>query len=114
MTGRSLQAVDQLARQGIQARLISMSSVKPLDEELVQQAAGETGRIVTVEEHVVTGGLGSAVAEFLGEKCPVPVYRLGIRDTFARTALDVDSLLDAYGLGVQDIVSAAVCLVEGK
>ena len=114
MTGRSLQAVEQLARLGIQARLISMSSVTPLDEALVLQAAVETGRIVTVEEHCVSGGLGSAVAELLVEKHPGQMRRLGIQDTFARTALDVDSLLDAYGMGVQDIASAALGMVEER
>ncbi len=112
MVGRSLQAVNELAAQGVEARLINMPSVKPLDEELVLQAAEETGAIVTVEEHSVLGGLGSAVAELLSARHPTPVRRLGIPDTFARTALDVDSLLDAYGMGVKDIVAAILSLTQ--
>jgi transketolase len=110
MVGRSVQAAQELAAQGVQARLINMASVKPLDEELILQAAEETGAIVTVEEHSVLGGLGSAVVEFLSDKHPTPVRRLGLTDTFARTALDVDTLLDAYGMGVEDIVAAAKSL----
>jgi transketolase len=112
MAGRSLRAAEQLAGQGIDARVINMPSIKPLDEDLILQTAEETRAIITVEEHSIVGGLGSAVAECLVEKRPTRITRLGIRDTFARTALDVDSLLDAYGLGIQDIVSAVQGVVE--
>jgi transketolase len=106
MTGRSLLAAEKLATLGIEARLIHMPCIKPLDEQLLLQAAEETRVIITVEEHSILGGLGGAVAECLSAARPMPVLRLGIRDTFARTALDIDSLLDAFGLGVEDIVSA--------
>ncbi len=107
MVGRSLLAAEQLAKEGISARAIEIHSVKPLDGELVQQAAEETGAIVTAEEHSIIGGLGGAVTEILCGGRPVPVERVGIADTFARTAPDTESLMDAYGLAVEDIVVAA-------
>jgi transketolase len=107
MTGRSLRAAEQLAGVGIRARVIEMPTIKPLDVALVQQAARETGAIVTAEEHSVIGGLGGAVAEALGASCPVPLERVGIADTFCRTALDQEVLMDAFGLGVADVVAAA-------
>ena len=114
MVGRSLLAADRLAEQGISARVVEMHTLKPLDRDLICQAAEETGAIVTAEEHSIVGGLGSAVAEALSETCPVPVIRVGIRDTFARTAPDPESLMDAYGLGVADIVGAAERAVQSS
>jgi transketolase len=107
MTGRSLQAADRLAAEGIAARVIEMHTIKPLDRDALGQAAEETGAIVTAEEHTVIGGLGGAVAEALGELAPVPMERVGIHDTFTRTAPDPDTLMDAYGLAVDDVVAAA-------
>jgi transketolase len=107
MAGRSLQAADRLAAEGISARVLEMHTIKPLDTEALAQAAEETGAIVTAEEHTVIGGLGGAVAEALGELAPVPLERVGIRDTFTRTAPDPETLMDAYGLAVEDVVAAA-------
>jgi transketolase len=107
MAGRSLQAADQLAAEGVSARVVEMHTIKPLDLDVLAQAAEETGAIVTAEEHTVIGGLGGAVAEALGELGPVPIERVGIRDTFARTAPDPETLMDAYGLGVEDVVAAS-------
>jgi transketolase len=107
MTGRSLQAAERLAVEGISARVIEMHTIKPLDTGALAQAAEETGAIVTAEEHTVIGGLGGAVAEALGECCPAPLERVGIRDTFARTGPDPETLMDAFGLGVEDVVAAA-------
>jgi transketolase len=107
MVGRSLLAADELAKAGVAARVIEMHTIKPLDEALIQQAAQETGAVVTAEEHSVVGGLGSAVAEVLGQSQPVPLERVGIADTFTRTAPDPETLMDAFGLAVTDVVAAA-------
>jgi transketolase len=107
MVGRSLLAAEQLAARGISARVLEMATVKPLDRALIGQAAEETGALVTAEEHSIVGGLGGAVAEAVSDMCPAPVIRVGIRDTFARTAPDPETLMDAFGLGVSDIVQAA-------
>jgi transketolase len=106
MVGRSLVAADQLARDGIRARVLEIHTVKPLDQELILQAAEETGALVTAEEHTIVGGLGGAVAEALCAGRPAILERVGIADTFARTALDPETLMDAYGLSVNDIVAA--------
>ena len=114
MAGRSLQAAERLAAEGISARVIEMHTIKPLDLGALAQAAEETGAIVTAEEHTVIGGLGGAVAEALGECCPAPLERVGIRDTFARTGPDPETLMDAFGLGVEDVVAAARRVVARK
>jgi transketolase len=114
MVGRSLQAADELAQQGIAARVIEIHTLKPLDTPLILQAAAETGALVTAEEHSVVGGLGAAVAEALGEGQPVPLKRVGIPDTFTWTALTPEALMDAYGMAVADIVCAARQVVERK
>jgi len=107
MVGRSLLAAENLAREGISARVLEIHTVKPLDVSLLRQAAEETGAIVTAEEHSIVGGLGGAVAEALAGVYPTPLERVGIADTFARTALDPESLMDACGLAVSDVVAAA-------
>jgi transketolase len=107
MTGRCLAATEILAGEGIQARLLEMHTLKPLDNESLVQAATETGAIVTAEEHNVIGGLGSAVAETLMETCPVPLERVGIRDFFCPTGRDLDKLMDACGLSVEETIQAA-------
>jgi transketolase len=107
MAGRSVQAADRLAAEGISARVLEMHTIKPLDVDALAQAAEETGAIVTAEEHTVIGGLGGAVAEALGARCPAPLERVGLRDTFARTGPDPETLMDAYGLAVDDVVDAA-------
>ena len=81
----SLEAARLLETENIQARVIDMHTIKPLDEALVLQAAQETGAILTVEEASTVGGLGGAVAEFLGGACPVPVIRHGVPDEFGRS-----------------------------
>ncbi len=107
MVGRSALAAEELARQGINARLIELHTLKPLDRDLLLQAVAETGAIVTAEEHTIIGGLGSAVAELLAEEAPVPLQRVGIRDRFCPTARNLDKLMDACGLAVSDITTAA-------
>jgi transketolase len=106
MISRSLQAADLLAQKGIEARVIEVHTLKPLDREAVLKAARETRALVTVEEHSVIGGLGGAVSEAVSEEYPVPVKRVGVRDRFAETG-PYDQLLDRYGMSVEDIVAAA-------
>jgi transketolase len=99
---------------GIDARIVNIHTIKPLDSELIKRCASETGAIVTAEEHLLAGGLGSAVAELLAREKPAPIEMVGIADTFAETALDHDSLLDKYGMSVEDIVNAAERAVKRK
>ena len=112
MVGEALKAVDSLAAQGVHARLIDMHTIKPLDEELVRKAAKETGRIVTVEEHNIIGGLGEAVAACVAESCPVPVTRIGVNDVFGHSGPAVD-LLKEFGLCAENI-EATLKKVLGK
>lgn len=110
MVGEAIKAVDKLAGEGIHARLLDMHTIKPLDTEAVLKAAKETGRIVTVEEHSIIGGLGEAVAACLCENCPTPLTRLGVRDTFGHSGPAVD-LLKEFGLcaeGIEEAVRKAV------
>jgi len=106
MVGRCLEAAEALARQGIQACVLEVHTIKPLDAEAILQAARETGALVTAEEHSVIGGLGGAVAETVADVCPVPVKRVGIPDRFAESG-PYDKLLDRYGMAVADIIAAA-------
>ncbi len=93
----ALEAAKLLAAEGIDARVIDMHTIKPLDEEIVLKAAKETGAIVTSEEHNIIGGLGAAVSEFLAENCPVPVVKHGVNDEFGRSG-KAPLVLEAYGL----------------
>jgi len=103
MVSRALEAVKILAEQGIDARLINIHTVKPLDRELIIKAAKETGRIITVEEHNVIGGLGDAVCGLLSEECPTPVTKIGVNDVYGHSGPAVD-LLDEFGLNAAHIV----------
>jgi len=103
MVSRALEAVKILAEQGIDARLINIHTVKPLDRELILKAAKETGRIITVEEHNVIGGLGDAVCGLLSEECPTPVTKIGVNDVYGHSGPAVD-LLDEFGLNAAHIV----------
>ena len=106
MVGRCLEAAESLERSGVDARVIAVNTLKPLDRELILAAAKETGAIVTAEEHSIIGGLGDGVASCLAEEYPVPLRRVGIKDTFTETGPYFE-LLDRYGMGVSDIASAA-------
>lgn len=107
MVARCLQAADELEREGYHIRVISMTTLKPIDRQLLHQAAEETHGIITAEDHSIIGGLGSAVVEALCTARPVPVRMVGVADSFAETGLDPESLMDAWGLAVNDIVVAA-------
>lgn len=98
----SLEAAEMLQTQGIDAAVINIHTIKPLDEELVIKAAKETGRVFTVEEHSIIGGLGSAVMEVLGEKCPTKVTRIGVKDVFGESGPAAE-LLKKYGLDAEGI-----------
>jgi transketolase len=104
--GRVLMAADRLAESGIPASVLEVHTLKPLDREAILTEAGRTRAVVTVEEHNIIGGLGSAVAEVLVENLPVPMRRVGIQDCYGETG-PYERLLDRYGMGMQDIVDAA-------
>ncbi len=103
MVKEALEAYDILKAEGINARIINMATIKPLDTEIVLKAAKETGAIVTAEEHSIIGGLGSAVSEYLSEVCPTPVVKLGVNDKFGHSGPAV-KLLDEFGLRAVNIV----------
>ncbi len=98
----SLKAVDELRKEGKSVRLINIHTIKPIDRELVIKAAKETGRIITVEEHNVIGGLGDAVCEVTSAECPVPVRRIGVYDQFGYSG-PAKELLDIFGLTAPNI-----------
>jgi transketolase len=113
LVARALEAADLLAATGIQARVLNMSTVRPLDREAVVLAASETGGIVTVEEHTIFGGLGSAVAEVVVTTHPVPMRILGVPGVFAPTG-SASWLLHYFGLTAQGIFDAALDLIQVK
>lgn len=113
LVSMALTAADTLAAEGISARVINIHTVKPLDTELLCAAAAETGAVVTAEEHNIIGGLGSAVAETLAENCPVPMVRVGVRDSFGRSG-KVPELLALYGLTPEALCDAARRAVAAK
>ena len=102
MVGEALKAVKSLEEQGIHARLINIHTIKPIDEEIIIKAAKETGKIITVEEHNVIGGLGEAVCSVLSEKCPTPVRKIGVYDRYGYSGPAVD-LLKEFGLCAENI-----------
>ncbi len=103
MVDVALEAKEGLKNQGIIARVINIHTLKPIDKEILVKAARETGAIVTVEEHNIIGGLGSAVAEVLSEEIPVPVLRVGVNDVFGESGLP-NQLLEAYGLTANNVI----------
>ncbi|MDR3313479.1 MAG: transketolase family protein [Oscillospiraceae bacterium] len=106
MVGEALAAAEALAAEGIDARVLNIHTIKPLDLGILTHAAAETGAIVTAEEHSIIGGLGSAVAEGLAGICPVPVLRVGVEDTFGASGPAVE-MLKVYGLEAAHIVAKA-------
>ena len=103
MVNEAVEAGKVLAEAGINARIINMCTIKPLDEELILAAAKECGKIITCEEHSVIGGLGEAVCALLSEKCPTPVRRIGVNDEFGYSGPALD-LLKEFGLCADNIV----------
>ena len=111
MVGNSMEAAEMLAEKGISAKVINMATIKPLDEELVIAAAKETGKVVTVEEHSVIGGLGSAVCDVLSEKCPTPVLKVGVNDVFGHSGPALD-LIAEFGLDAKGIAEKVEAFVK--
>jgi transketolase len=106
MVGKALEAAAVLAGEGLQARVIDLHTLRPLDRETLVAAARETGAVVTAEEHLLQGGMGSNVARVISEACPVPMRFVGLADTYAEDA-DPDELLAKYHLTAADIAQAA-------
>lgn len=106
MVAEAIDAGKILAEKGISAEIINIATIKPLDEELVIASAKKTGRVITVEEHSIIGGLGEAVCSLLSEKCPTPVKRIGVNDEFGHSGPAVD-LLKQFGLSADNIAQTA-------
>ena len=106
MVKEALEAYDLLKSEGINARIINMATIKPIDRDIIIKAAKETGAIVTAEEHSVIGGLGSAVSEVVCETVPIPVVKLGVNDVFGHSGPAV-KLLDEFGLRAANIAEKA-------
>ncbi|MFA6948195.1 MAG: transketolase family protein [Eubacteriales bacterium] len=113
MVSAALEARELLKAQGIDAAVINIHTIKPLDEELVVRYAGKCGAVVTAEEHNIIGGLGGAVCETLSEKLPTPVMRVGVADSFGRSG-KVPPLLELYGLTPAAIAAKAAAAVALK
>ena len=111
MVEDTLKAASLIEKEGIRAQVINMSSLKPVDEELIVRAAEETGRIVTVENHNIIGGLGSAVAEVISEKFPVRLKRVGVRDVFGKSGTN-EEMKEKFGLRAEDIAKEVLSFLE--
>ncbi|MEM4161931.1 MAG: transketolase family protein, partial [Thermoplasmata archaeon] len=111
MLGRVLEAYEELQKSGINASIIHMPTLKPIDRDLILKYAKRTGKIITVEEHTIFNGLGSRIAEIVSEQNIAKVYRMGINDTFGESGLGWE-LLDKYGLSTKDIFKKAISMVR--
>jgi transketolase len=112
--GLAFEAARQAQNEGISVAVLDMHTLKPMDSNTIVWYAKKTGAVVAVEEHSVIGGLGSTVAEILGENYPVPIQRIGIRDKFGESALSWDELLGAHGITVNAIKSAIRNVLKAK
>ncbi|MGN1203036.1 MAG: transketolase family protein, partial [Eubacterium sp.] len=106
MVAEAIEAGKALAEKGISAEIINIATIKPLDEELIIASARKTGKVITVEEHNIVGGLGEAVCSLLSEKCPTPVKRIGVNDEFGHSGPALD-LLKQFGLSAENITKVA-------
>lgn len=111
MLSKAIEASEVLKEKGINVRVINMPTVKPIDEEIIIKAAKETGRIITVEEHSVIGGLGSAVCDVVCEHYPVPVTKIGVNDVFGCSG-PAREVLDKYGLNTENIINTVLSVVK--
>ncbi|ADH61520.1 Transketolase central region [Thermoanaerobacter mathranii subsp. mathranii str. A3] len=107
MVAIAIEAADKLKEEGIEATVVNIHTIKPIDKDLIVEVAKKTGKVITAEEHSIIGGLGSAVAEVLSEEYPVKVKRIGIKDQFGQSGSPKE-LLKHYGLTAEDIVKAAM------
>ncbi len=105
MVHKALEAADELALEGIEAEVLNLHTIKPLDKESILESASRTGKVITCEEHTVLGGMGGAVAELLGEEMPLPMRMVGVRDRFG-TSGSADELVEHFGLGSHHIAEA--------
>lgn len=112
MVSKALEVAEILAEDGIEARVVNMSSIKPIDRDLLVKCAEETGRIVTLEEHQVSGGLGGAVCEILSQEYPVPVKIIGVKDRFGQSGKP-DELLKEYGLDREEVMKKILEFIGG-
>jgi len=112
--GLAFEAARQAQKDGASVAVLDMHTLKPIDSGAIVSYAKKTGAVVVVEEHSVIGGLGSAVGEILGENCPVPIQRIGVRDKFGESALGWDELLDVHGITVDGIKSAIRNILKAK
>lgn len=113
MVERALAAADLLEAEGLSAEVIDVATIKPLDTATVLNSALKTGAVVACEEHSIIGGLGSAVAELLGERAPMPLERVGVRDVFG-TSGEADELMEHFGLTAEEIAGAAKRAAERR
>jgi len=113
MVSEALDAAEQLAADGISARVLNIHTIKPLDVDLIAKAAAETELLITVEEHSIIGGLGAAVAEAVCDTCPVPVVRIGVNDEYGHSGPAVD-LLKEFGLCAEHIVEVTKASMAKK
>ncbi len=113
LVGDTLEAASDLAKKGIQARVLNMSSIKPIDEEAIVKAAEETGCILTIDNHNIYGGMGSAVCEVVAEKKLCPVKRMGVKDVFGKSGSNA-AMKAFFGLRTEDIVGEAMALLNRK
>ena len=109
----ALEAAQELEAEGIKVAVVNVASVKPLDAETIISYAQKTGAVVTAEEHNIIGGLGSAVAEVLGENAPTPMVRVGLKDTFGESGRPLE-LLEKYGLTKKEVVEAVRAAIKKK
>ncbi|MCG8502315.1 MAG: transketolase family protein [Firmicutes bacterium] len=113
MVQKAVEAAERLKANGVRARVVNMHTIKPIDRELLIRCARETGAVVTVEEHNIYGGLGSAAAEVLSKEYPVPMEVVGIEDTFTESG-DYEQLLKKYGLSVENIMHSVKKIMKRK
>ena len=113
LVGPALEAAEALNSEGISAAVINMATIKPIDRDIIVDAANKTGCIVTAEEHNIIGGLGSAVAEVVCETKPVPVVRLGVNDEFGKSGPALE-LLDIFGLNAKGVIEKAKAAIALK
>ena len=110
---QSMMAAEELAKEGIQCRVIDNHTIKPMDEKTILAAATDCGAVVTVEEHQIAGGMGSAVAEILAQNHPVPMEFVGVHDQFGQSG-EPNELVEFYGMGIKDVVKAVKAVLKRK
>ena len=111
-TGRNMQVAEKLSRNGISAMVVNLSTIKPIDKEIIVFSAQKTKKIISVEDHNIYGGLGSAIAEVLVEECPTPMKIIGVKDLPGQSG-EPEELSEFYGLSIEKIYEKAITFLEG-